>query len=171
MKKIPVKNYIILGLVIIIMFVLILYIRGWYITYRNYYNDNSVIKEVTHEINIDEISSYTIESQKFILYTSSGQNGSIRDFESNLKKIIQKLDISDDVLYLNLDSVDAYNFSLNLKKKYSGSKDINSKITGKSVATFYVFIDGKIVSVLNNSNNYTMKYIESYFKKWGFNND
>ena len=67
MKKIPLKNYIILCVIILLTVISVFYIRSWYITSKDYYSRNSVIKDVVHEINVDEISNYTLESPKFLL--------------------------------------------------------------------------------------------------------
>ena len=81
-KKIPAKNYIILAVVVLFTVISVFYARSWYLTTKEYENKNSVIKEVALEINQSEISNYTLENPKFILYVSSGQNQDIKPFES-----------------------------------------------------------------------------------------
>ena len=171
MKKITVKNYFILAFILIITVVLVFYIRSWYNTSKIYYSQNSIIKDVASEINEDEIFNYTMESQKFILYVSSGSNVEIKNFEKSLKKIIKKLDISSDILYLNLDNVNIDIFNSSLQDKFALNSNIASHISNSSFSTIYIFEDGKIVTVLNNLNNFSDKQVESFLKKWGFKND
>ena len=171
MKKITVKNYFILAFILIITVVLVFYIRSWYNTSKIYYSQNSIIKDVASEINEDEIFNYTMESQKFILYVSSGSNVEIKNFEKSLKKIIKKLDISSDILYLNLDNVNIDIFNSSLQDKFALNSNIASHISNSSFSTIYIFEDGKIVAVLNNLNNFSDKQVESFLKKWGFKND
>ena len=168
MKKIPLKNYIILCVIILLTIISVFYIRSWYITSKDYYSRNSVIKDVVHEINVDEISNYTLESPKFMLYVSSGADADIKGFENDFKKLIRRLDLSEDILYLNAD-----NIGYDLYNNLSGfaSNDKISSLISESKASLYVFSDGKIVGVLNNINNFSSKNIRSFIKKWGFIND
>lgn len=168
MKKIPLKNYIILCVIILLTVISVFYIRSWYITSKDYYSRNSVIKDVVHEINVDEISNYTLESPKFMLYVSSGADADIKGFENDFKKLIRKLELSEDILYLNVD-----NIGYDLYNNLSGfaSNDKISSLISESKASLYVFSDGKIVGVLNNINNFSSKNIRSFIKKWGFIND
>ena len=91
MKKIPFKNYVILCVIIVLTVISVFYVRSWYITNKEYYSRNSVIKDIAREIKIDEISNYTLESPKFMLYVSSGADADVKDFENDFKKLIKKL--------------------------------------------------------------------------------
>ncbi len=167
MKKVSTKNYVILFIVLICTILLVFYIRSWYNTSKIYYSQNSVIKDVASEINYDEIFNYTLESQKFILYVSSGSNNEIKNFERSLKRLVIKLDLNDDILYLNLDNVQD-SFIDDLRHSFGASDNIRKQISDNSNATIYIFEDGKIISVLNNVSGFTMKQIESFIKKSGF---
>lgn len=167
MKKIPLKNYFILCIIIVFTVISVLYVRSWYITNKEYYSKNSVIKDVVREINIDEISNYTLESPKFMLYVSSGIDADVKNFENDFKKLVEKLDISEDILYLNTDNVD-YDLYSNLKN--FASTDKVSSLVSYSKASLYVFNDGKIVGVLNNIDGFSDKHIQSFIRKWGFIN-
>ena len=167
MKKIPLKNYIVLCVIIVITVVFVFYVRSWYITNKEYYSKNSVIKDITREINIDEISNYILESPKFILYVSSGANAEVKNFEHRFKKFIGKMEISDDILYLNADNV---NYDLYSSLKNYAFNDKVSSLIFENKASLYVFSDGKIVGVLNNVDSYSDKHIQSFIKKWGFIN-
>lgn len=168
MKSVPLKNYIILLVYVLLTVVFVFYIRSWYITNKDYYSRNSVIKDVTREINVDEISNYILESPKFMLYVSSGGNSEVKDFENNFKKLIKRLDVGDDILYLNTDNVE-YNKLYSVLKSFSSSDTIYSRIV-ESRSSLYVFSDGKITGVLNNIDSFSDNHIKSFIKKWGFIN-
>lgn len=167
MKKIPFKNYAVLCIIIVLTVISVFYIRSWYITNKEYYSRNSVIKDVTREINVDEISNYALESPKFMLYVSSGVDADVKDFENGFKKLIRKLEVSEDILYLNIDNV---NYDLYSNLKGFAYNDKISSLIFESKASLYVFSDGKIVGVLNNINDFSDKHIQSFLKKWGFIN-
>lgn len=167
MKKIPLKNYVILCVIIVLTVISVFYVRSWYITNKEYYSRNSVIKDIAREIKIDEISNYTLESPKFMLYVSSGADADVKDFENDFKKLIKKLEISEDVLYLNTDNVE---FDLYSSLKSFASNDRISSLISEGKASLFVFSDGKIVGVLNNIDGFSDKQIQSFIKKWGFIN-
>ena len=168
MKKIPLKNYVILCVIVLFTVISVFYVRSWYITSKEYYSRNSVIKDVVREINVDEISNYILESPKFMLYVSSGADTDIKGFENDFKRIIKKFELGEDIIYLNTDNVE-YDLYSNLDSFASSSKI--SSLISDSKASLYVFSDGKIVGVLNNVNNYSDKQIKSFMKKWGFLDD
>ena len=56
-RKIPVKNYFILAIVVLFTVVLAFYMRDWYNTSKEYYAQNSVMTKVVREIKSEEESS------------------------------------------------------------------------------------------------------------------
>ncbi len=168
-KEIPYKNYIILVLVFLMTILVTFYVRDWYNTTKVYYAQNSVMTKVVKEIKSEEISNYILENQRFILYVSSGQNSQIKDFEDEFKNLIQNLDINDDVLYMNLDGVNTGSFYDLLKNNYSSNAKLKNQIVS-SDSSLYLFTDGKIVNVLNNVSDYSIKRLENIIKSWGLDN-
>ena len=138
--------------------------RDWYNTSKEFYAQNSVMTKVVREIKNDEISNYILENQKFILYVSSGQNTNIKSFEDEFKNLIQKMDLGENVLYMNLDEVDVSDF-YNSLNSYASSTKVKNQIVS-SDASMYVFTDGKLTMLLNNVNNYSMKRLESIIDRW-----
>lgn len=164
MRKIPFKNYVILGLVFLFTIGVVFYARDWYNTTKEYYMQNSVMKDTIREIKSDELSNFILENQKFILYVASGKNMEIKDFEDDLKGLIQDMDLNDLILYMNLDDTDA-NFYDSLKK-YAVNNEIKNQINSNSMASMYVFTDSKITDVLSNVNNYSMNRLEMVIDRW-----
>ena len=163
-KKIPLKNYVILAIIFLVTIIAVFYIRDWYITTKEYYAQNSVMTKVTREIKREEISNYVMENQRLILYVSSGKNSNIKDFEDEFKELIKKLDLNDDVLYMNLDGVSMDSF-YEFLKDYSGSGKIKNQIT-VSDASLYFFDEGRVTLVLNGVSNYSIKRLENIIKNW-----
>lgn len=163
-KEIPLKNYFILILVILLTILAVFYMRDWYNTSKEFYAQNSMMTKVVREIKNDEISNYILENQKFILYVSSGRNTNIKSFEDEFKNLIQKMDLGENVLYMNLDEVDVSDF-YNSLNSYASSTKVKNQIVS-SDASMYVFTDGKLTMLLNNVNNYSMKRLESIIDRW-----
>lgn len=166
MREVPFKNYVVLFVIMLVSVAFVFYLKGWYNASKEYYAVNSVIKDSVSEINENEIENYIVESQKFVLYASSGSLEDVKNFEVSLKKIIDKLDIYDNVLYLNLDGVDVSSFNSKLKNMAYNNR-VFSMISNDSNCVIYLFENGKIKYVLNDANKYSRSYIESLFESWG----
>ena len=165
-REIPVKNYVILILVFLVTIVAVFYVRDWYNTTKNYYAQNSVMTKVVREIKSEEISNYILENQRFILYVSSGHDSGIKNFEDDFKNLIQSLDLTDDVLYMNLDGVNSESFYDLLKNNYVHNSKIKNQIVDSN-SSLYLFTDGKVSGVLNNVSDYSIKRLENIIKSWG----
>lgn len=165
-REIPVKNYVILILVFLVTIVAVFYVRDWYNTTKNYYAQNSVMTKVVREIKSEEISNYILENQRFILYVSSGHDSGIKNFEDDFKNLIQSLDLTDDVLYMNLDGVNLESFYDLLKNNYVRNSKIKNQIVDSN-SSLYLFTDGKVSGVLNNVSDYSIKRLENIIKSWG----
>ncbi len=165
MRKIPFKNYVILGLVFLFTIGVVFYARDWYNTTKEYYMQNSVMKDAIREIKGDELSNFILENQKFILYVASGKNMEIKDFENKFKDLIQDMDLNDLVLYMNLDDVDNNRLYDSLKS-YAFDSKVKNQINSNSMASMYVFTDSKITDVLSNVNNYSMNRLETVIDRW-----
>lgn len=165
-KEVPMKNYFILALIFLVTVIGVFYAREWYNTSKEYYAQNSVMTKVVREIRSEEISNYTLENQKFVLYVASGKNVELKDFEDEFKNLIQDVDLVDSVLYMNLDGVEPNGFYDLLRNDFSATSRIKNQIINDSSASLYVFTDGKITSVLNNVNDYSMERLESIITRW-----
>ena len=165
-KEVPMKNYFILALIFLVTVIGVFYAREWYNTSKEYYAQNSVMTKVVKEIKSEEIATYTLENQKFVLYVASGKNIELKDFEDEFKNLIQDMDLVDSVLYMNLDGVEPNGFYDLLRNDFSAMSRIKNQIIDDSSASLYVFTDGKITSVLNNVNDYSMKRLESIITRW-----
>ena len=167
MKKI--KNYIILAIIFITTISGTFYVRSWYNTTKEYYSQNSIMPKVINEIKSEELSNYILENQNFILYVSSAHNIELKPFENELKKVIEKLDARENILYLNIDETDSSSLNI-LLKSFTANEKIKDQIPDDITSNIYVFKNGKITTVLNKVNNYSSKRIETLLKKWGVNN-
>lgn len=166
MRKVPFKNYVILAVIILLTVVFVFYLRSWFNTSKEYYAQNSVMTQVVREIKSEEIANYTLENQKFILYVSSGQNSVVKNFEDDLRDLIKKMELGEEVLYMNLDGIDTDAFYNSLKDRFAVNTKIKNQISVDTPANMYLFTDGKVTAVLNNVNNYSMKRLETIIDSW-----
>ena len=165
-KKIPIKNYVILALVFTISILAVFYARVWYNTTKEYYAQNSVMTKSIMEIKYsEEISSYILENQRLILYASSGKDFQIKDFEDDFRDLVIKLDVTDEMLYMNLDGIDTDSFYNLLRNDFASNSKIKNQIVSSS-ASLYLFTNGKLTNVLNNVDDYSIKRLEIIMESW-----
>lgn len=164
-KQIPSKNYIILAVIVVITILVVFYARNWYITTREYNEDNSPMLKVVSEINLDEINNYAAENPKFILYTSSGLNTDIKRFESKFKNYTVDKGLSQNILYVNTADTDL-EYLNNQLKKYATANTKNKISTSENV-NMYIFENKQITHVIVNANNLTNEQIDSLLNDYG----
>lgn len=167
MKEIPVKNYVILGVLVVITVLAVFYLRNIYIATIKYDSANSVIETVANQINEDEISNYTLENPRTILYVSSGQDMEIKDFEKELKNIIEKNDLSSSTLYINKDNVADMNNFIDKLKSLCLNESAKAAIDANSEASLYIFENDKIKYVVSNVSELDDSEIKLLLKRYG----
>ena len=119
LRKIPLKNYIILGVVILVTFLILYYLYMWLVAYNETRLNKPIIDKYMSVINYNELDDYLVENPGSIIYVSVLENQEIRDFEIEFKKALKKHKIEYDMLYLDLtDELKDENTSNEVKKKY-----------------------------------------------------
>ncbi len=103
--KKPVKNYLILAVIIIASVLLVWYLCQWYYAYQEYQRTIPVIRGTIPEITDAELDHYLLENEERLLYLCTASNEVCRTFEVELKKVIQKEKLEEKMTYVNLSDV------------------------------------------------------------------
>lgn len=144
-KEVPAKNYVIVLVVSILVVIVTLYIRSFYLNYQANNAKTSVFEKNNSQINIEDVEYAVNETTDGFLFVSYNGDATIAIMEKQLYKEIEKNDLNDKILYLNItDNKDMYLESL--RKKFPDFKaDINK-------APILIYIrDGKAVKVVDSS--------------------
>lgn len=166
MEKTRPKNYIVLIIIIIITVLATFYLRNIYIAEKEYNATNSVIQKVATQINEDEINNYLIESPNTILYTSSGQNTEIKDFEKQFQKLLEKEGIASQTVYINRDTISDQE-SFQTKLNFLALNDtIKNQLSDQGSCAIYIFENQKIKYVIINPNQYEIDYLKKLFQQY-----
>lgn len=122
------KNYVLLGLLFLGCVILTLYICKCYEVYDNHQKQTPVIRDTLFEITEKELSPYIAENPTTIIYMCTSANEKCRNYEKDFKKLIEKYELQDEFVYLNLTGVDKdkfisdfndeYNYKVKLTKNY-----------------------------------------------------
>lgn len=154
-RKIPNKNYILVGVISVVTIIFLSYFTFWYKSNKEYYNNNSVMSGYLAEIQedgiIDNLTNYVLDNPNTLLYVSFGNDVSIKDFENEFKYLISKHNISSDFIYIDLNLVSDKNFISNIQNNFLSEDLKNKNIKLDKQSNIFVFENGKIVDVLYNS--------------------
>lgn len=155
-RQIPKKNYIILTIILILTLTLTLYFYKWYQTYEKDMLNYPIISEHLFKINYNEINEYITENPSSAIYVSKLGSEEIRNFEKNLIPIINKYQLKNNILYLNVDN----STFKSLKEKY---KDTNYTID--KLPCILIFKNSKLSSIYKiDYNNYNINEIINYLQ-------
>ena len=149
LRKIPVKNYVILGVVLLFTALILYYFQLWVDAYKESKVNIPILDKYMMVINYNELGDYVVENPDTIVYVSVLENESIRDFEKKLKSKYKKHKVKNEMLYMNVtnDLVDD-NIKNDMKNNYSFN---NIDVT--NVPCVLVFDDGRLVTIYSVSEN------------------
>lgn len=164
-KEIPLKNYILLSIVLILTIVVVIYFFLWKNTYEKSKLQTPILDDYLLVINYNELNNYLVENKDAIIYVSKLNNENIRLFENKFKNIINKNNLNNKILYLDLtEELKENNIVKEINKKYG--KEMTE------APTIVIIKDGKISSSYNiKENKYNIKLLEKYLEKEDIIND
>ena len=161
-RNIPVKNYFILALIIIITALIVIYSCAWYKQYNDSKEVTPVITSVLREVREDNLDIVLKERDTWIMYMCTTNEMVCRNFEKKFSEYIKDKNLQDDIMYLNLGyDTDENNLLEGVYEKYK-SPELVKKV--HDYPTLVIFKDGNIVDVLSSSakNKITIKKVEEF---------
>ena len=158
-REIPLKNYIILGLVVLLTLGLVYYFYLWYITYEESKLNETIMDRYLEVINYNELNDYIVENRNAMIYTSVLENNNIRKFEIKFKNIVVKNALKDKILYM--DMTDIFKDKIKYTELRNSYQVNNYNIT--NVPCILVFKDAKLVDIYSiKDNDYNADNVLNY---------
>ena len=158
-REIPLKNYIILGLVVLLTLGLVYYFYLWYITYEESKLNETIMDRYLEVINYNELNDYIVENRNAMIYTSVLEDNNIRKFEIKFKNIVVKNALKDKILYM--DMTDIFKDKIKYTELRNSYQVNNYNIT--NVPCILVFKDAKLVDIYSiKDNNYNTDNVLNY---------
>ena len=102
LRIIPKKNYIILGIIILVTLCLLYYFYMWFDAYNETKLGKPILSKYMEVINYNEIDNYIVENPNTIIYVSILEDENIRKFEKKVKNSYKNNDINAEILYLDM---------------------------------------------------------------------
>lgn len=143
-KTIPFRNYIILGLISCITFILIYCFVSFYNKQIEYKNSIDARMRFLSEVKENEIRNYILDNHDVIIYVSNSTDNSYCAFEKQLKTLMLEENLTKDVVYLDMYKT-SEEFVTKLQKDLFAS---NLKLNHFVYPNILIVTDGKINSVL-----------------------
>ena len=163
-REVPVKNYIFLGIIILVSILLIFYFYLWYLTYEESKLNNQIMDRYLQVINYNELEDYIIENKDAYVYVSILENQEIRDFEKKFKTTIIENSLKKEMLYLDL--TETHNNKKSLNNAIKTYKLDNKNIS--NVPCILIFKAGKLAKIYDiKENNYNIDLVEDFLEQEG----
>ena len=160
-KKIPLKNYIILAVTLIITVILVIYFYLWQKVYEESKKNTIIMDEYIQKINYNELSNYLIENKSTVIYSSVVGSQKTSNFEKKFVKVIQDNSLKNSILYLDLtEVVKNKTIKKELLEKYP---ELNNNIKDPLII---IFNNDKVIRIYNiKDNNYNIDSLIEFLEK------
>lgn len=153
MKKIPVKNYFILLIIVILVAILTIILTN---IYNNQLRKTSIMYNYLSEIKKNDIDTYLTEKPNIILYISDKYDITNNKIEEKLQNEIIKYNAKDYIVFLNINTKNI-EFIDKLNKKYNGKIE-------KKLPVLVVIEDSQIQKTYYDLENINLKELTGDMK-------
>lgn len=159
LRKIPNKNYFILGIILIVTVLALYYFYMWFDVYNDSKLNKPILDRYMEVINYNELDNYIVENPDSIIYVSILDDMEIREFERNFKNSFRNNKVNGEILYLDLtESIKDSSTKKDIMNKYS----VNS-LNISDVPCILVIRDGMVNSIYNiKDNDYDVNKLELF---------
>lgn len=144
-KIIPLKNYISVIILFVVTFTIVLGLRAWYRTYKEYNLTIPILSGKLQEITLNEFDDFITEHDDFFVYIGIVSNKDCRTVENSLINVLEKRNIKNNTIYLNMTNKSKE--KLNNKLATYGYKENNI-----NYPIFLIIRDKKIIEVVSTAN-------------------
>lgn len=157
------KNYLILVLIFLVTLGLVIGLRYWYNAYRAYELKTSVLKDKLTEVTLTELDTYIAENTDAIIYIEVTEDKNSREVASDLVDVIKKRELTGEVVYLSLSSVeDKDAFFNDFNQKYAGDEKLGN------YPALVIFNEGKVEDFVSRTDKQRLNIgdIEQLFDEY-----
>ena len=154
LREIPLKNYVILGVVFFVSLLVLYYFCMWVDAYNESKLNKPILNRYMEVINYNELDDYLVENPDTIIYVSVLEDSEIREFEKKLKSFFKTNQINKKVLYLEVTE------ELRVKKI---KNEIANKYKITNVPSVIVVENGVVKNILDiKNNNYDVYNVKEF---------
>lgn len=147
-RNIGVKNYLIIGLIFLVATVVTVYLCNVYSVYQESKLEIPVIRGTLSEITSEELEHFISENPTVLLYICTASDESCRNYERDLKKLVTRKELQNELIYLNISLDEKETFVKTFNETYTS----RVKLTDQFPAII-ALEEGKTVHILQPKNN------------------
>lgn len=148
LRTIPTKNYVILVVLFVFSIALILYLCNLYLVYDEHQKETPVIRGTLSEITSDELEHYVMENPTTVIYMCTAEDVKCRNYEKDLKKVVQQKNLQEAIVYLNLSTLNQTEFVDSFNSKYPYKISLSTEYPA-----LVVFEEGKVSNLLQGNSD------------------
>lgn len=161
-RLVPKKNYLILGVIIVISFLLLYYFYLWFDAYKESKINMPIMNKYMEVINYNELDNYLVENPNSIIYVSVLEDETIREFEKKLKLDYKNNKIDKKVLYLDITE--------ELKNKRIDDKYSINSLNITDVPCILIVVNGNVEKIFSvKANNYDVEKVRVFLNNINLN--
>ena len=154
-REVPVKNYIKLGIILLISILALFYLYLWYRTYEENRLNTPIMDNYLSIINYNELNDYLTENKSATIYLSKLNDNDIRSFEKEFKLIIQDNALKNKILYLDLTNELDQNNEITITNNYT--------INENNLPMIVIIENSQVKKTYNiKKNNYDKNKLETF---------
>lgn len=154
-REVPVKNYIKLGIILLISILALFYLYLWYRTYEENRLNTPIMDNYLSIINYNELNDYLTENKNATIYLSKLNDNDIRSFEKEFKLIIQDNALKNKILYLDLTNELDQNNEITITNNYT--------INENNLPMIVIIENSQVKKTYNiKENNYDENKLETF---------
>ena len=157
-REVPIKNYIKLGIILLISILALFYLYLWYRTYEENRLNTPIMDNYLSIINYNELNDYLTENKNATIYLSKLNDNDIRSFEKEFKLIIQDNALKNKMLYLDLTNELDQNNEITITNNYT--------INESNIPVIVIIENSQVVEIYNiKENNYDENKLEAFLNQ------
>ena len=154
-REVPIKNYIKLGIILLISILALFYLYLWYRTYEENRLNTPIMDNYLSIINYNELNDYLTENKSATIYLSKLNDNDIRSFEKEFKLIIQDNALKNKILYLDLTNELDQNNEITITNNYT--------INENNLPMIVIIENSQVKKTYNiKKNNYDENKLETF---------
>ena len=154
-REVPIKNYIKLGIILLISILALFYLYLWYRTYEENRLNTPIMDNYLSIIIYNELNDYLTENKNATIYLSKLNDNDIRSFEKEFKLIIQDNALKNKILYLDLTNELEQNNEITITNNYT--------INENNLPMIVIIENSQVKKTYNiKENNYDENKLETF---------
>lgn len=163
-KEIPPKNYLVLGIIVVVTLLICIYLFAWFKQYNDSKENTPVITSTLRQVEYNDLNTVLKERDILIVYMCTTDEKTCRNFEKKFSKYIKDNNLTEEIIYLNLGyDKDENNLLNKVYDKYKSDRLVKKVY---EYPTLLIFNQGKIADVLssNGKKKLTIKQVDEFLE-------